>query len=105
MLDFADLEITHGTLTVIITDIAIALPRSMKIPLRAMLECLVFISNIVEIVYLAHVQEKRSSDTVYRCVAPAFVVKPALFIEVFEEFGVGFAAPEVEISDFEVGPD
>ena len=73
--------------------------------LWTMLERLVSVSDIAEEVDLVFSREEGCADTVYGCVAPAFVVEPALFIEVFEEFGVGFAAPEVEISDFEVGPD
>lgn len=38
-------------------------------------------------------------------VAPALVVEPAFGVEVVEEFGVGFGAPEVHVGDFEVGPD
>lgn len=33
------------------------------------------------------------------------VVEPALRLEVLEEFGVGLAAPELEVADLEVAPD
>ena len=41
----------------------------------------------------------------HRCVAPSLVVEPARRVEVVEEFGVGFASPEIHAGDLEVAPD
>jgi len=42
---------------------------------------------------------------VHRRVAPSLVVEPAFAIEVLEVLRVRLAAPEVEVPDFEVGPE
>lgn len=77
----------------------------MLLALRAVLEGLVPVSNVAEEVDLVLVGEERSTNTVYGCVTPSFVVKATLRVEVVEELRVSLTTPEVQITDLEVAPD
>lgn len=49
--------------------------------------------------------EQSGANRVNRSITPALVVEAAGLVEVVEELAVGFASPEVEVADLEVGPD
>jgi hypothetical protein len=70
-----------------------------------MLERFVTISNIVKPVDLGFIGEERSTDRMDGSVSPSFVVESTLFVEEFEEVHISLRPPEVEVSNFEVGPD
>lgn len=77
----------------------------MRFSLRTPLEWLVPVPDIREEVELVLRCKQCSADGVNGCVAPALVVETTSLVEVLEEFAIGFASPEVEITDLEVAPD
>lgn len=63
------------------------------------------VSNIIKPVDLGLVGEQGRSDGMDGSISPSFIVESTPPIEKFKEFAVWFRTPEVEISDFKVGPD
>jgi hypothetical protein len=76
-----------------------------RLALRTMLERLMPVANVIEEVDLILAREERRADTVYRCVAPAFIVKATLLIEELEVLHVRLGTPEFERANLEVGPE
>jgi len=76
-----------------------------RIALRAVLEGLMLIANVVEEVYLVLLGEKRSADAVHWGISPSLVVEAALLVQEVEELHVSFAAPQIEVTYLEVAPD
>lgn len=66
---------------------------------------IVLISDIVEVPDLALGHEHGNGQRVHRSIAKALVVKAACFVEPVEIGFVGFAAPEVEGTNFEIGEE
>lgn len=77
----------------------------MRFSLGTVHKRLVLIPNIIEEMNLVLSGKERGADRVHGSITPAFVVESTLGVEVLEVFGVGFATPEVEVANFEVGPD
>lgn len=63
------------------------------------------VPNVREEVNLILRCEQSSTDRVDGCVTPALVVEAAGLVEVFEEFAVSFASPEIKVANLEVTPD
>lgn len=63
------------------------------------------LTNVLEPMDLALVEEERRGDGVDGGVAPALVVEAAGLLEVVEVGRVRLGAPEAQVSDLEVGPD
>jgi hypothetical protein len=80
-------------LTKVLLLVAPTFPAFVSVALRAMLEGLVTISDVVEEMYLILLGEECSSNAMYGCISPSFIVKPTLLVKEIEEFRVGFAPP------------
>lgn len=70
-----------------------------------MLEGVMAIPDIFKEVDLILASEQRSADGMNWCIAPPFVVETTLLVKVVEEFAIRLSAPEIEVADFEVGPN
>jgi hypothetical protein len=77
----------------------------MRRTLRTMLEGFMFIPNIIKEMNLALIREQSGSNRMNGRISPSLVVETAFRIEVFEKLHVCFASPEIEIADFEIGPE
>lgn len=79
------------------------------------------IPNVIEEVNLLLLREQCGSDAMDWCISPTLfqiklrpkackhkahlIIESTLLIEVFEEFGICLASPEVKISNLKVAPD
>lgn len=63
------------------------------------------VAYVREEMYLVLGEEQGSSDGVHRGIAPALVVEATLLVKEGEVFAVCFAAPEVEVGNFKIGPE
>jgi hypothetical protein len=70
-----------------------------------MLEGVMAVPDIFEEVDLVLASEQRSADGMDRGIAPPFVVEPTLLVKVLKEFAICLSAPEIEVANFEVGPN
>ena len=82
----------------VIVRVAPAVSSRVCIALRAVLERLVSISDIVEEVDLLLLGEKRSANGVHRRISPSLVVEPSGLFKVVEEVRIGLRAPESQVS-------
>lgn len=73
--------------------------------LRTMLERFMPIPDILEKVDLTLVRKECRSDRVYRRISPSFVVETTFSIKEVEELRISISTPEIEISNFEIGPE
>ena len=77
----------------------------MSITLRAMLEWLMPVPNIVEEINLVLLREECRSNTVDRSITPTFIVEATLLVKEIEKLLITFGSPQVKITDLEVAPD
>ena len=78
---------------------------SVRLIHRAVSEWFMTIANLMEKVQFVLRCQQGGTDRVHRRITPALVIKSTSLFEVFKEFHVRFAAPKVEIRDFEIAPD
>ena len=112
--DCARLLLEHGSVFVstrvplpikVVRWVAPALPSLVRFTLWAVLEGFVSISDIVEEVDLILASEQCRADGVHGRIAPSLVVKSSCLVQVIEEIHVRLRPPEVEVTEFKVGPD
>jgi len=72
---------------------------------RTMLKRGMRISNILEVMHLFRLEDKRGCQRMYRRIAPAFEIEAAFPVQVVEVVSVLTTAKEVQIGDFKVGPE
>lgn len=63
------------------------------------------VSNVAEPVYFALILEQAQRDAMNGCITPALVEETARAIEVVEVVAKCLAAPEGQVTNFEIGPE